>query len=62
MLESREHEVGKPQQQDLSLSVAEPTMTPELKEVQSMLESISPDDLTPKQALELLYSLKKQVS
>ncbi|RYV02739.1 DNA mismatch repair protein MutS [Shewanella sp. OPT22] len=59
MLESRDHEVGKPQQQDLSLSFNEPNLTPELEEVQTMLERITPDDLTPKQALELIYSLKK---
>ncbi|MBM7072929.1 DNA mismatch repair protein MutS [Shewanella sp. 202IG2-18] len=59
MLESRDHEVGRPQQQDLSLSFNEPNLTPELEEVQTMLERITPDDLTPKQALELIYSLKK---
>ncbi len=62
LLESREHEAGKPRQQDLSLSFAEPAVSPELKEVQSMLEQVTPDDLTPKQALELVYSLTKLLS
>ena len=61
MLESRDHEVGKPQQQDLSLKFSEPELSAELEEIQNLIKNIEPDDLTPKKALELIYSMKRRL-
>ena len=47
-------------QNDLFASNPEPEEPP-LHPLVAELERIQPDDLTPKQALELLYSLKKQL-
>jgi DNA mismatch repair protein MutS len=47
-------------QNDLFAAAAEPEEPP-LHAVVAELERIQPDDLTPKQALELLYTLKKQL-
>jgi DNA mismatch repair protein MutS len=47
-------------QNDL-FAAAAPAEEPPLHSVVAALESIQPDDLTPKQALELLYTLKKQL-
>ena len=47
-------------QSDLFATVSEPEPAP-LHPLISTLERLQPDDLTPKQALELLYQLKKQV-
>lgn len=43
----------------MSAAPVEPPMNPELK---AMLEGLRPDDVTPKQALELLYKLKAAAS
>ena len=47
-------------QPDMFVSTAEPLETPQHLAI-SELEAIQPDDLTPKQALELLYQLKKLI-
>uniref|UniRef100_UPI004036F33D DNA mismatch repair protein MutS n=2 Tax=Methylophilus sp. TaxID=29541 RepID=UPI004036F33D len=47
-------------QNDL-FAAAAPVEEPPLHSVVAALERIQPDDLTPKQALELLYTLKKQL-
>lgn len=47
-------------QNDLFASAVEPEEPP-AHPVVAHLERIQPDDLTPKQALELLYQLKKQL-
>ncbi|RLV57940.1 DNA mismatch repair protein MutS [Parashewanella curva] len=61
LLESRDHDVTSPTQQDLNLSFNS-GVSPELEEVETLLGQVSPDDLTPKQALEFVYRLKKVVS
>jgi DNA mismatch repair protein MutS len=48
-------------QPDMFLNAVEPTEAP-MHPIVAEIESIQPDDLTPKQALELLYKLKKNLS
>ena len=58
MLESRDHDVISPSQQNLNLSV-DTAISPELEQVEKLLSQTSPDDMTPKQALEFVYQLKR---
>ncbi|ABL99252.1 DNA mismatch repair protein MutS [Shewanella amazonensis SB2B] len=53
-LESRDHGVDMSKQQALPL-----TMTPEPSAAELRLEAIDPNDLSPRQALELLFELKR---
>lgn len=48
-------------QPDMFLNVVETTEAP-MHPIVAQIESIQPDDLTPKQALELLYQLKKSLN
>ena len=57
-LESRDHNIGAPVQQSLSLIESQVSLF-EASKVETRLQQISPDDLSPKQALELLYELKQ---
>ncbi|WP_133407541.1 DNA mismatch repair protein MutS [Parashewanella tropica] len=61
LLESRDHDVTSPTQQDLNLSF-NAGISPELEEIEALLNQVCPDDLTPKQALEFVYRLKKVIS
>ena len=59
-LQRLEEEKGDGQQADL-LSMAQPSeeLTPPYQELLNALGSIDPDQLSPREALDLLYQLKK---
>jgi DNA mismatch repair protein MutS len=60
VLESRSSGNSAPMLDDLPLfAAAPPPRKPEVNALDAMLDQVRPDDLSPKQALDLVYELKK---